>query len=648
MDDGRSGGHEWSEPRSPIARIWLCGAFVVEWIDPGTGQACSTLEMSGAGRDYTSALSLLKLLLSQPQRRAHRDWIMEQFWPASGRHTAAHRLENIFSVLRKLMCHPLTGECLLRSFRAGKENGMMYQLEASPLVWLDVDAQVWNVEQAARMERFGDDAQPFWERAYELGKRGPFLSDERYVDWATQRRNEVEGYYRQTIHALASLYLARYGSAGASEALLLLRTYWQQYPKDEDALRLLMDVLSAQERYQEALEYYDHLCQLLQEEQTQPDERTKDSAEYCKAKQIQRSRPGALWLTPRDREPECTLLEGPSQNMDNTRRETIAGLIGLVGMSALSTQRKEVLTQAHAASLKQEDLAYFHELIEGGWELCNVGEWQVAEHVLDSFLSDAIRRAPKQRDFAYLATKGLVLKSILQAHQLNITVMPALCRQAVLYARQTRDHTALGMALNGLAVAFKYNHDYKASLNTYQEALSFCDEQASPLIRSRIYAGAAAAFARIGKGQEADRCINQAYECFPNDPMQEAYPLSADHGRYMLSYYHGLMYLALQQPAKAYPVFEQYQYVRSSSVVPGRNRLEILNQQGKAAVLSNHLDEYVVCLQQGIEGAQQLGSKKRLDEVVEIYQKEVPGAWKQHQKIKQITEQHPFLLVGAK
>ncbi|GHO82363.1 AfsR/SARP family transcriptional regulator [Dictyobacter formicarum] len=272
---------------SPLVRIWLCGACTVEWMDPVTGEALSKADLSGRGRDHAAALSLLKLLLCQPQRRAHRDWIMEQFWPENGRNAAAHRLENIFSVLRKMVCHPVTGESLLRSFRAGKENGMIYQLAEAPQLWLDVDALIWNVEQAARMERFGDDAQPFWERAYALGKRGVFLPDDRYVDWAVQRRNEVEGYYRQTVHALAHLFLSRYGTAGASEALLLLRTYWQQHPKDEDALRLLMQILIQQDRYQEALGYYDQLCSILQEDGVLPDERTKDSAEYCKVKQIQ-------------------------------------------------------------------------------------------------------------------------------------------------------------------------------------------------------------------------------------------------------------------------------------------------------------------------------------------------------------------------
>ena len=274
--------------RFPSIRIWLCGPFTIEWVEPETGRGIAMPEMSLRGRDVVPALSLLKLLLCQPHRQAHRDWIMEQFWPESTRDTASHRLENIASTLRKLLRTP-DGESLLSSLRGSKESGTSYHLLSYPHLWVDADALVWNVEQAARMERFGDDALPFWQRAFELAQRGPFLLDDPYIEWAQERRSEIEGHYRQSVHALARLFISHHDKAGEEKALLLLRTYWQQHTLDEDALRPLIELLGKQERYQEAEEYYQQCVLALQEEGRVPDPRTQDIRDFLRVKPLRRN-----------------------------------------------------------------------------------------------------------------------------------------------------------------------------------------------------------------------------------------------------------------------------------------------------------------------------------------------------------------------
>jgi DNA-binding SARP family transcriptional activator len=284
----------------PQLRIRLCGPFQMEWVDPTTGAALSAVDPTVGSRDRAAAISLLALLLCQPNRQAHRDWVMEQFWPEGRRDVAIHRLENIFFCLRKLLRPPSGGESLVHSTIGKKSGGTSYCLEAYPTLWVDTDALTWNVEQAARMERFGDDALPFWERAFALLKRGPFLVDdpyEPYAIWIKEQRERLEGYARQCVHALAHLYLARHGEVGKAEALLLVRTYWQQYKTDQDVLRPLLELLGEQERYQEAEAYYQQylaaLAELGPDEEGQPrvpDARTRDIREYLRTKQIQRER----------------------------------------------------------------------------------------------------------------------------------------------------------------------------------------------------------------------------------------------------------------------------------------------------------------------------------------------------------------------
>jgi DNA-binding SARP family transcriptional activator len=285
---------EQMAPERPLLRIWVCGPFSMQWYDPITGEIRDVIA-SAHPKDWSVALSLLALLLCQPHRRASRDWIMEQFWPESSRSAASHRLETIHSSLRKLLSAHPDGESLLHSLGRKKASGVIYQLETYPKIWVDRDALLWHVEQAARMQRFGDDPLPLWERAFELAKRGSLLPDEPYAEWAQEPRAQVAGAYRQCVHALAHLYQERHGDVGKEEALHLLRTYWLAHQTDEDALRPLMELLGEQERYQEAEEYYQQFLRTFAEDETDgqallpfPDTRTHDIHTYLQMKQLRR------------------------------------------------------------------------------------------------------------------------------------------------------------------------------------------------------------------------------------------------------------------------------------------------------------------------------------------------------------------------
>jgi DNA-binding SARP family transcriptional activator len=281
---------------APLIRVTTCGLLSIETVqevvstDPPLARYAPLTPEQLRGRGTAPALLLLKLLLSRPKRSALRDWLMEQF--CQDRDLVADaRLDNLAWLLRKLVCPPGYDEVrthLVAHVRSVSASGNGYQLAPYPLIWVDSEALAWHVEQAARMERFGDDPLPFWERAYELAKQGIYLPDELYSDWTEIRRAKVTGMLRQSVRALARLYQERHGKAGEEEALLVLRSYWQEHPREEDVLRPLMKLLGQRECYQEALEYYERLCRLLQEDNAEPDPRTRDVAAYVKTKQMQR------------------------------------------------------------------------------------------------------------------------------------------------------------------------------------------------------------------------------------------------------------------------------------------------------------------------------------------------------------------------
>ncbi|BCL79606.1 hypothetical protein ccbrp13_20710 [Ktedonobacteria bacterium brp13] len=287
--------HDQMTPANPEAsttgmllRISVLGPLDIEWV----GQSAPFPQERLTGRGATPALGLLKALLSQPHRFATRDWLLEQFWPESAISSAQERLNDVASGLRTLLRPPGSAAKILHYVYGSNGKGSGYRLEGYPLIWVDADAFTWSLEQAARFERFGQDALPLWEQAYQLGSRGQFLPEEVYSDWAKARREDLTGQYRQCVHRLSTLLRER----GATEqALLRLRTYWQANPTDEDALRPLMEILGEQERYQEAENYYQQLLLALTEQGIDeqgppfiPDSRTRDIRDYLYTKQIRR------------------------------------------------------------------------------------------------------------------------------------------------------------------------------------------------------------------------------------------------------------------------------------------------------------------------------------------------------------------------
>jgi DNA-binding SARP family transcriptional activator len=256
-------------PSIPAIRIWTLGEFVVERLYFTEEQEPRYEQV--APQDWQSrgaAMTLLKVLLCHPRRRASKDASIVAIWPQSD--DGAKRLKHVeraldaaASVLRSIL-RTSQGASLLLTRRSG--NHLLYRLADQQHLWVDVDALEAPVHQAMQMEGVGivQEVLTVWEEAYRLAQCGAFLEDDLYTPWSQARRHMVEGTRRLCVYHLADLYLAFHRLV---EAEVLLRTFWTANPTDEDALYHLMKLLVQQERDQEALRLFRYAERLLEQEE---------------------------------------------------------------------------------------------------------------------------------------------------------------------------------------------------------------------------------------------------------------------------------------------------------------------------------------------------------------------------------------------
>jgi tetratricopeptide (TPR) repeat protein len=361
----------------PLVRIWTCGMLAIEVLrevrhDPD-GRLVLVYEAPDEclmqRKGSTTALNLLKLLASQPGRLATKDWLLEKLHRSRGDKEewgGLTRFDNVVSLLRGLLCpQGMPGEDHLRKIlvewiSSTPESGTGYRLACFPLIWLDVEAIGAHVQQAQEREAGGQDAFPSWHAAYEIGKRGPFLADAQYSDWATGKRGEIEGYLWQSVQALWRLYLARQEATGEEEALRLLQDYWLKHSDNEQAFLPLLNLLSKYEEYQLAERYYEMLCEVLGQTERQPTPRIEEAMLFLRTQQHQEVR-GPYRIEVRSHKSDESPLQAvePRSMYDGHALTLLPGPVALPGSSLprfwnvpyqrnpLFTGREDILMRLH-------------------------------------------------------------------------------------------------------------------------------------------------------------------------------------------------------------------------------------------------------------------------------------------------------------
>jgi hypothetical protein len=336
------------------------------------------------------------------------------------------------------------------------------------------------------------------------------------------------------------------------------------------------------------------------------------------------------------------ISESPYYVWDMNRREFVRvtgmGLL-LSAFPALpiSLSESPPPTESHGSPMTVDALDSYWQILDQCWTLCNGGQLVVVHGLIQTYLPHVLRHAPDRPAAAALAAQSLRLLSVVRTHELRLHEKVALNQQAVEYARQAGDTTVLASALTELAVAFKYADQPHNSFAVYDEALNHA-ERAAPLVRSRVYAATAAACAQRSLWKEAAKYMGLAHQAFPASPQREPNWLSADFGVWLLAFYEGLSHMFGHDLVNARRAFSSYEQHPTASLTPERNRLEILNQQARVAILDDDRDAFATYLESSVVRSITIRSRKRLDEAVSLYRHEIPANWREHLRGRQFID----------
>jgi tetratricopeptide (TPR) repeat protein len=606
---------EVSNLPAPLVRLSTCGGLSIEVLEevvsvaPPQARYRRLSPKNLRGRGIAPALTFLKLLLSQPRRYAKKDFLREHFSRLDEEAATDDRVDDVASLLRGLL-YPSSGketpedrkrrdkvrQLLVAYVHGSKGSGGGYCLGEYPLVWIDTDALAYHITFAARMDRFRDPkALPSWERAYQIASSGPYLLDELYSDWSNRLREEVEGYLRQSVHALSRLYLTCYGEAGEEELQIILHNYWLAHKTDEDVLRPLMELLGKQERHGEALDYYAQFEAVLAKQGSTkdgkgytPDERTRDIAEYLRTKQIQREQPlahpmeenmlpaNALALaSTRQRETRAPFSGPATQDilevvrglegdiMDQRRRQLLQQLLGGIGATSL-TARISASYSSPAFSVPQQitkipgQLEHYQQQLSAYWDGYFTSPGESAITAIETAIDDLQSMSPYAN-----ALSGSIQELLCQYHQLAADQFRDRGRfsaafehghLAVYLAEQMRNVELLAAALYRRGLTYFDAGQIDAAFRDLSEALPFAKISRVQL-KGMVYMEAGRFQAYLARSEQdhvqAMNLLDQtAHIVYGGERLEpDAGHVKLNQGRFHIG--RAATLLALQQPRQA-------------------------------------------------------------------------------------------------
>ncbi len=203
------------------------------------------------------ARSLVKLLALHPERRMHREQVMELLWPGVDSHSAIGRLNQVLHAARRAV-QMATGDRIDPQQVISNQNHLLVLFPDHP-VWIDLRAFEDAANHALRQDDLGLVEQAM--AAY----GGELLPEDRYEKWTRQARRELDHLYVSLLQHYATLLEHRGDRSGAVEALR--RSLSVDAANEESHVRLMRLFMVAGRR-QRALQQFARLQEAIAREGT--------------------------------------------------------------------------------------------------------------------------------------------------------------------------------------------------------------------------------------------------------------------------------------------------------------------------------------------------------------------------------------------
>jgi predicted ATPase/DNA-binding NarL/FixJ family response regulator/DNA-binding SARP family transcriptional activator len=229
----------------------------------GFGVSVGSRTIEEGGWRLKKAGSLVKLLALARGHRLHRERVMDLLWPDLGTKAATNNLYRALHVARKALERaPADAASRYLALR-----GEMLALCPDGTLWVDVEA----FEDAAVTARHGEEVAAY-RAALEL-YTGELLPEDRYEEWAQERRGELRQLYLTLLVEMAGMYEEREDYEPAVEAL---RQAVSEESGREEAHRHLMRLFALDARRRQALLQYRRLEEILDGElDAEPDAQSR-------------------------------------------------------------------------------------------------------------------------------------------------------------------------------------------------------------------------------------------------------------------------------------------------------------------------------------------------------------------------------------
>ena len=146
-------------------------------------------------------------------------------------------------------------------------------------------------------------------------------------------------------------------------------------------------------------------------------------------------------------------------------------------------------------------------------------------------------------------------------------------------------------------------------------------------------------YGQLGREQDALRAAGKAEELYPDRPESDPSYLYAEFTPASLALERGMAYVALakQFPGRGYQDRAADIFSRAADAGPARIRFEIINHQAGVAVLAGDIDTFQEHMTRGMEGVALLGSRQRLREMHETWQK-ATARWPGEKRLQAIGD----------